>query len=473
MLRKYHILTLGCQMNKNDSERIAGLLQSIGYEATENQEEGDLLIINSCSVRQTAEERVVGIIYNWQKLRAKNPDLIIAVTGCMAGRDKDGKLKHKISGADLFFKIDDLPMLPRWLDGLDINCHSDLPAGRQGESEESISDYLQINPARANTNSVFVSIQTGCDNFCTYCVVPYARGRERNRPLGDILGEIKTAVENGAKEITLLGQVVNHYTINDKITGCEPAIAKSINNPFSDDFAALLWEINQIPGDFRIHFTAADPQYFNDEQIEALKLPKQVNYLHLPVQSGDNEILKKMNRKYTREQYIETAKKIRVAVPDIALGTDIIVGFCGETDAQFANTVDLYKQCDFDISYHAMYSERTGTTAAKAYQDDVARAVKKQRWQVLQDYMEKRTLEKNQKYLGQTARVLVDKCIERICSGITDDLKFAQFLGTPDLVGQFVKIKITQPMAWVMRGELRANNSSQPNPIVHRLQPPV
>ena len=555
MPKKFYIWTLGCQMNKNDSERIAGLLRACGFESVNKPEEGDILIINTCSVRHAAEERVVGVVHNWQALRAAKPNLVIAITGCMAGRDKDGKLKHKISGADLFFKIDDLPMLPKWLGELTGDFTSPQPSPCKGEGggdsplslprrgqgevtspygvseREDLGDYLQINPSRANTSSVFISIQTGCDNFCTYCVVPYARGRERNRPMQDILDEVRQAVVNGAKEITLLGQVVNHYRskiedlrIMNKDNPFRPVILSESEGSLKlrarrdssatpqndkrrgDDFAALLWEINQIPGDFRIHFTAADPQYFNDEQIEALKLPKQVNYLHLPVQSGDNEILKKMNRKYTREQYIELVKKIRAAVPDIALGTDIIVGFCGETDAQFERTLDLYKQCDFDISYHAMYSERTGTAAYNAarsplsltrrgqgevnsFTDSVSKSVKKQRWQVLQDYMEKRTLEKNQKYAGQIVRVLVDKCEsflpltkgelegvavgasatasgkppaaplgkggERlVCSGNTDDLKFAQFLGTPDLVGKFVKIKITQAKTWVLRGEM-------------------
>ena len=467
-------------MNKNDSERIVGLLLSLGMSHVVKAEEADLIIVNTCSVRQTAEERVTGFFHNWKELKKKNPLLIIAITGCMPGRDKDGKIKKKYKDVDLWFGIDALPQLPKWLEGLGLDCHSERSP--QGGVEESIGDYLQIIPRRDNHSSVFVSIQTGCNNFCTYCVVPSARGRERNRPMKDVLTEIKNAVKNGAKEIILLGQVVNNYQITDKEI-------ISTDNPFKDSFASLLWEINQIPGEFRVHFTAADPQYFSDEQIEALKLPKQVNYLHLPVQSGDNEILRKMNRKYTREQYIEIVKKIRKAKPDIALGTDIIVGFCGETGDQFQNTFDLYKQCDFDISFHAMYSERSGTAAAKAFKDDVSHAEKKRRWDILQEYMEKRTLEKNQKYVGKTLRVLVDRRealsfvipteVEgslkqsrrdssapppaggsarndnmSVCFGSSDELKLAQFLGTPEMVGTFQKIKITQALAWVMRGTL-------------------
>lgn len=431
-MRKFYLLTLGCQMNKNDSERIAGLLCSRGYTQIDNPDSADLLIINTCSVRQASEDRVLGFVHNWAKLKEKNPNLIIAVTGCMPGRDKDGKLRAKIPGADLFFGIDELPMLPNWL----------------GELDGDEKNYLEIAPARANTFQAFVTIQTGCNNFCSYCVVPYARGREKNRPLKDILNEIQDAVRGGAKEITLLGQTVNSYKIFDKEN-------IGADNPFADkdDFAALLWEINNLPGDFRVHFTAADPQYFNDYQIEALKLSKQVNYLHLPAQSGDNEILKKMNRKYTRERYIDLIRKIRAAKPGIAVGTDLIVGFPGETDEQFQNTLDLFRECDFDIAYQAMYSERSGTPAAKAFKDDVPKEIKKQRWQMVQDLMEETVFRKNQKYIGQAVSVLVDKCEDGICSGNSSEMKLVQFAGEPDLVDKIIEVEIKQASVWLLRGK--------------------
>jgi len=463
--QKFYILTLGCQMNKNDSERVIGFLESLCFVQVDTAEEADLIILNTCSVRQSAEDRVFGFVQNWKKLKEKKPNLIIAVTGCMAGRDKDKKIRARLPDVDLFFGINDLPQLPRWLSELG------LPV------ESAITDYLQIQPKRENSAQVFITIQTGCDNYCTYCVVPYARGREQNRSVAEILEEIKQAIANGAKEIMLLGQVVNNYKIKDQKS-------KSKNNPFfardplcvsplkggeyrfpspyqgegegevssSDDFAALLWEIDQIPGEFRINFTAPDPQYFSDEQVEALKLSKQTNYLHLPVQAGSNEILKKMNRHYTREQYIELIKKIRQARPEIAIGTDIIVGFCGETEDQFEQTVDLYKQCDFDISYHAKYSERSGTVAAKNFKDDILLNEKKRRWGVLQNLMEEIVLRKNQKYLGQSVRVLVNKCENGICSGNSDEMKLVEFPGDASLIGQFVKIKINFAEKWVLRG---------------------
>ncbi len=478
--RSYFLLTFGCQMNKSDSERIAGFLHALGLELAEKPEDADLLIINTCSVRQASEDRVYGFIHNWNKLRAKKPDLVIAITGCMPGRDHDGKMRKKLPGVDLFFGIDELPRLPGWLGGL---------WGITEWLNADGKDYLNIVPERQKNFQSFVTIQTGCNNFCTYCVVPYARGRERNRSVVDILSEIKKVVGEGSKEIMLLGQVVNHYVAPDpesfskvnpfchfdmaspkgyaKASRVSQRVEKSLNNQnlrdpsatlgmtvMQDDFAALLWEINQISGDFRINWTAADPQYFSDAQIEALKLPKQVNYLHLPVQSGDNDVLKKMNRHYTREKYLEIIKKIRLARPEMALGTDLVLGFSGESEEQFQNTVDLFKQCDFDIAYQSMYSERSGTAAVKAFKDDVPKVEKKRRWQVIQDLMEANTYRKNQKYLQQTVEVLVDKCEQGTCSGASSEMKLVHFAGTPDLVGKLVKIKITQAETWVIKGVL-------------------
>lgn len=441
MSGKFHLVTFGCQMNKNDSERVVGLLLGLGLKEACRPEDTDVLIINTCSVRQSAEDRVFGVIVNWQKLRVKRPDLIIGVTGCMPGRDKDGKLREKLPGVDLFFPMDELPQLPKQLREL----NSELFSG----DFENLKNYLSVAPQRTEKHRAFITIQTGCDNFCTYCVVPMSRGRTANRPVKEILDEVREAIKNGAKEIALLGQVVNKYLPID-------AENFSKKNPFraQDDFAALLWEINNIPGEFRINYTAPDPQYFCDSQIEALKLSKQVNYLHLPVQSGDNEILKKMNRKYTREYYLDLIKKIRQARPDIAIGTDIIVGFCGETEEQFNNTVDLFKQCDFDISYHAKYSQRSGTAAAKAFKDDVPKAEKKRRWFVLQDLMEEITERKNRRFNGQIISVLVDKWEDGVCSGNSNEMKLTQFLGPKELVGQIVPVEITRTDTWLLRGKL-------------------
>lgn len=448
-------------MNKNDSERAGALLTSLGMEETRDLNKADLVLVNTCSVRQTAEDRTSGINRKIFKLRKIKPDLIFVVTGCMPGRDKDGRLRKKIPTADLFFPIIDLPRLPAWLKELRPDWFKKI--------FEEVGEYWNIDPKREIKYKASITIQIGCNNFCSYCVVPYARGREKNRSIKEILKEIKVAIKNGAKQIDLLGQVVNNYRAPDpenykKENPFYPPLNKTEKLAYSD-FAALLWEANNLEGTFRVFFTAPDPQYFDDYQIEALKLLHIVNYLHLPVQAGDNEILKKMNRKYTREQFINLVKKIRGAKPDISLGTDIMVGFCSESKKQFENTVDLYKKCDFDIAYLAMYSERSGTVAEKIYKDDIKIEEKKRRWRVLQDLMEEIVLRKNQKYLGQIVEVLVDECqhlssvreegkVEReVCIGNSNEMKMVQFLGNKKMIGKIVKVKINFAGKWILKGK--------------------
>jgi len=434
---KYHIITFGCQMNKSDSERIAGFLNDFGMMNAVGPNEADLILLNTCSVRQSAEDRVFGEARNLSRLKHTNPNLVIAVTGCLPGRDKDGKLRAKMQGVDLFFPIIDLVKLPEMLRqfGWILSSKKDAPY-----------NYLLIAPVYKNNFQALIPIQTGCNNFCAYCVVPFSRGREANRPFKEILEEVKILAKRGYLEITLLGQTINNYKALDKENF-------SNNNPFKNknDFAALLWELNQIHGIERIHFTAADPQYMTDEVINALVLSKQVNYLHLPVQSGSNFVLKRMNRKYTAEKYLEIISKIKKSRHGIALGTDIIVGFPGETEEDFNQTVELYKKVDFDISYNAKYSPRFGTAAFRM-KDDVPREEKERRWWVLQRLMEENTLRKNQAYLGVEASVLAERSVNGICSGNSNEMKLTQFAGGLELIGKLVKVKITQPKMWVLRG---------------------
>ncbi|MBI2098986.1 tRNA (N6-isopentenyl adenosine(37)-C2)-methylthiotransferase MiaB [Candidatus Uhrbacteria bacterium] len=427
-------------MNKNDSERAAALLEGLGFSSKDKPEDSDLVIINTCSVRQTAEDRVYGMVEKLAKLKEKNSHFVLAVMGCMPGRDKDGSLRKKLPAVDFFFPTARITELPKWIaETFPEIVNSDVLA----------EDYLKLAPKRETRVSGYLTIQTGCNYFCTYCVVPFARGLERNRPVADILEEARALAESGCLEITLLGQTVNSFRAADPENF-------SKNNPYHDHFAALLWEINQIPGISRVHWTAPHPRHMTDEVINALALPKQVNFLHLPVQSGDNEILRKMNRRYKAEEYLELVEKINARRPGIALGTDIIVGFCGETEEQFARTVELYKKADFDIAFLAMYSPRSGTAAKTAFADTVPREEKRRRWRVLQDLMEEIVLAKNQKFVGNTAEVLVDKCDSRgpaqICLGNSNEMKVVQFNGTPDDVGKIVKVKITKAREWVLEG---------------------
>jgi tRNA-2-methylthio-N6-dimethylallyladenosine synthase len=464
--RKYRLVTFGCQMNKSDSERIATLLEGVGYAPTDREDEADLILMNTCSVRQTAEDRVYGSMRKYGDLKRSRPGLIVAVTGCMAGRDRDGKIRARLPDVDLFFPTRDLPQLPRWLAELDPElldpespsmASTGSPQAALGNGSRS---YLDYKPKHAREHSSFVTIQTGCNKFCTYCVVPWARGLEENRSAKDILEEIRERAEQGTVEVTLLGQTVNAYRAPDPETF-------SRGNPYKDHFAALLWEVNGIPGIRRVHFTAPHPLHMTDEVIDALTLPNHVNYLHLPIQAGDDEVLRKMNRRYTAAQYLELVEKIREKKPEIAIGTDIIVGFCGETAEAFEKTVELYEKARFDVSYTAQYSPRSGTTAHRFFQDDVPREEKKRRWNVLQELMEEIVLEKNQAYVGKKVEVLVDRCepVKRmnakgeaeevvLCTGNSREMKAARFEGTPELAGKIVNVRVTKASEWVLDGAI-------------------
>mgnify|MGYP001590857557 CR=1 FL=1 len=441
---KYHIMTFGCQMNKSDSERLSFVLENMGLERTDNTDDADVIFLNTCSVRESAEARIYGKVHNFSKLKIQKPWLIIGVIGCMPGRDKDGKIKKRLKNADLFLPTKDMGRLPALLMELNPNL-------RPMDNVEE--DYLSLRPNYQRKFQAFIAIQTGCNQFCTYCVVPYARGLEKNRPLADILAEIKEVVMNGCLEITLLGQIVNRYQAPD------PENFRVDNIYKKNDFAKLLWEINQIEGVKRLDWPAPHPLYFDDELLDVLTLPKQVNYVHLPIQSGNNEILQKMNRRHTREYYLDLVKKIREKRPEIAIATDIIVGFCEETEEQFNDTVSLYKECQFDIAYPAKYSTRSGTLAEKIYQDDVPLTEKKRRWFVLQDLMENITCEKNKKYLNKTLSVLADSFDHGWCTGNSNEMKRVAFKGDESFVGTICDVEIFKTDTWMMWGKNVVRNS--------------
>ncbi|HVM90506.1 MAG TPA: tRNA (N6-isopentenyl adenosine(37)-C2)-methylthiotransferase MiaB [Verrucomicrobiae bacterium] len=422
----FSITTYGCQMNKNDSERMAGLLSSLGFVETPDESRADLIVVNTCSVRQSAEDRVFGSQEKYLEYKKTKPDMIVAVTGCMPGRDKAKNFRQRLPATDLYFPTPDMVHLPRWIAELRPELVN---------SDELEADYLKIHPQRAPGSQAFLTIQTGCNKFCTYCVVPYARGLEKNRPLEDILNEARELIAHGVIEITLLGQTVNSHP----------------------QFATILRELNAMEGLERLHWTAAHPNSMTDDVIACLALPKQVNYLHLPVQCGSNEVLRRMNRKYTREQYLDVIRKVKAARPGIALGSDIIVGFPGETRAQFEETLSLYEEVGFDISYNAQYSPRSGTLGVKLYQDDISKEEKRDRWDELQILMEKIALEKNRVFIGKTVNVLVEKQDNGYASGNSHELKLTRFkTDEADLVGRIVPVTVKNAKSWVLEGERTA-----------------
>ena len=325
--KKYYIKTFGCPMNFSDAERITGWYKTQGWKPAKSVNEADEIVINTCSVRQTAEDRVYGLVNNLGKLKKSKPNLKIILTGCML-RYPLRLLKEKLPKVDEFRKI---------------------------------NEFIKSQPIRESKTHVYLPIMEGCNQFCSYCVVPYARGREKSRPFKEIICEVKELAKRGYREITLLGQNVNSYGYN---------------------FARLLKEIHKIDVIKKISFLTSNPWDLSDEIIEAMRLSKIDRYLHLPFQSGADEILKKMNRKYTAKQYLKLIEKIKKKIPDIKIGTDIIVGFPGETREQFEKTVDLCKKVNFVKAYVSIYSPRWGTTAFKL-KDDVPYQEKKRRWKIL------------------------------------------------------------------------------------------
>jgi len=437
---KYQVITFGCQMNKNDSERLESILEYLGLKKTSKSEDADIIILNSCSVRESAEYRAFGFVSNFRKLKKKKPNLIIGVCGCLPGRDKDKKIykKHlKEKGVELYFANKDMVKLPKMLNKINPKI----------KNKDLGEDYFEIKAKTENNHKAFVPIQHGCNQFCTYCIVPYSRGRETNRTLRSILSEINCYDKNNFKELTLLGEIVNHYTAPD------PKNFSSENPYKKNDFAKLLWEINKkVKNIERINWTAPHPLYMDDEVIDALTLSKQVNYLHIPVQAGSDNMLKKMNRKHDSQFFIEMLEKIRNKKPNIAIGTDMIVGFCGESETDFEETVDFYKKCDFDICYTAKYSDRSGTVANKNFKDDVSVKEKKKRWFTIQHLMEDITYKKNQKYLNREVSVLVDKFQKGYCFGNSNEMKLVKFSSKKDLTGKIVKVKIDKAETWILYG---------------------
>ena len=420
---KYFIITFGCQMNKSDSERIASVLESAGYKSALKIDEADLIVVNMCSVRKSAADRAYGVLPKFEKLKikkdssgSKQQNLKTVLTGCVLKKDRK-KFTEK------FDFILDVKNLSKWPEILGSN------------PPPKTDNYLKIEPKYSNNFSAFVPIMTGCNNFCAYCVVPYARGSEVSRPAEEIICEVGNLIKRGYKEIWLLGQNVNSYN--------------------SISFSQLLKKINDIPGEFWIRFTSSHPKDFSDELIEVMADCKKVTeYLNLPVQSGDNEILKKMNRPYTIEYYKNLVKKIRKKIPDIALSTDIIVGFPGETEKQFENTIKLFKEIKFDMAYIVKYSPRPGTAAAKM-EDAVPQKERDRREKVLTEILKKTALENNKKYINEEVKVLVEKQ-KAPGSWIakTRTHKNVQFESKENLLGQFVKIKITNALPWGLKGEI-------------------
>lgn len=435
---KYLIRTFGCQMNNRDSEILGGMLHNLGYDPTEEAEEADIIIFNTCCVRETAEKKIYGHIGETKRLKSKSPDVIIGVCGCMAQEPGTAeKIQQSYPFVDLLFGTHNIHQLPELI--------SRVKQGREPIFEvwDAEGNIVENLPSRREDGvKAWVTITYGCNNFCTYCIVPYVRGRERSRSIKDIVAEIEQLGKDGLKEITLLGQNVNSYGKD-----LEPQV----------DFADLLVELDKVNAIERIRYMTSHPRDFTKKLIDVIaNSTKIAEQFHLPVQSGSTEVLRRMNRGYTREQYVELVRKIREQVPEAGISTDVIVGFPGETDEDFADTLSLFEEVRYDAAFTFVYNKRSGTPAAEM-EDQVAEEVKKERIATLIILQNKIVLENNMAQVGKIKKVLVEgpnKNNPNRLSGRSGDNRLITFDGDSELIGKLVKVKIINASTWNLDGKL-------------------
>ena len=443
---KYTILTMGCQLNENDSEKLCGMVEKMGYTRTENQKEADLALFNTCCVRENAEDKLFGKLGELKRIKEEK-GIIIAIGGCMMQEKHiTDKIKESYPFVDILFGTHTLHKFPEDL-------------YKSIEEKRKLEDILDIEgkiyeglPIKRNSNiKASVTIMNGCNNFCTYCIVPYVRGRERSRAPKDIINEVRDLAKQGYKEITLLGQNVNSYLRVEREKGIEFEEYEGVNS-----FATLLRAINKINGIERIRFVSPHPKDFTDDVIQAIKdCEKVCKLVHLPLQSGNTKVLKEMNRKYTKEQYLELVEKMKSEIPNITLSTDIIVGFPGETDEEFEDTLDVVRKVKFEQVYMFIYSRRVGTPGDRM-ENQIPEDIKHKRFDRLKALVESQIEENNQKYIGTIQKVLVEgesKNNDKMLTGRTDSNKVVIFEGEKELKDQIIDLKIVSEHMWYLKGE--------------------
>jgi len=443
---KYNIFTMGCQLNENDSEKLAGMLSKMGYTETNNMHDADFIIFNTCCVRENAEDKLFGKLGEAKKVKEKKKS-VIAICGCMM-QEKHivEKIKNSYPFTDIIFGTHTLHKLPE-------DLYKILNKSKKVEDILDIDGkaYEGLPIKRNDKNKASVTIMYGCNNFCTYCIVPYVRGRERSRLPSEILNEVESLAKEGYAEITLLGQNVNSYLRAERWKEQEKE-EKGVNS-----FATLLKAINKIEGIERIRFVSPHPKDFTDDVIEAIKESDKVSKLiHLPLQAGSTNVLKVMNRKYSKEQYLELANKIKKEIPEVKFSTDIIVGFPGETEEDFIDTLDVVKKVRFEQVFMFIYSRRVGTPADKM-ENQVPEEIKHTRFNKLKALVERQIEENNKEYIGTIQKIVVEgksKNNENMLTGRTDSNKVVVFEGEEDLIGKSIDIKIVSEHMWYLKGEI-------------------
>ena len=437
IVEKYHIVTYGCQMNVHESEKIAGILRRVGYQEESTLEDADIIVFNTCCIRENAENHAFGNIGALKKLKKRKPNLLIAVGGCMTQeKGKTDILKEKFPFIDIMFgalNLEDLETLIR---------RKKSQKKRVIEVRETEGEIVEFDDAyRTSYPNAWVNIMYGCNNFCSYCIVPYVRGRERSRKPENIISEVKKLVAEGYKEITLLGQNVNSYGSDGK-TGMS--------------FAELLDQVASIEGKFRVRFMTSHPKDFNEDVVKVMEKHRKIcRLVHLPVQSGSNDILKAMNRRYTREKYLDEVKMLKSYLPEAEITTDIIVAFPGETEEDYLQTEALVKEVDFASAFTFVYSPRQGTKAA-TMENQIAADVQKQRITRLVDLVNSLTRKKSEKYLGKTIEILCEDFDEKkgLYLGRDEFGRMGYFTCDKNVVGEFVNLKVTRANGISLFGEL-------------------
>lgn len=444
---KYAILTMGCQLNENDSEKISGMIEEMGYTKTDNPKEAALNVFNTCCVRENAEDKLFGKLGELKKIKEQQ-GTIIAIGGCMMQEKHiTDKIKESYPFVDILFGTHTLHKFPEDL----------YKVLEQKQKQEDIIDidgeiYEGLPIKRDSNLKASVTIMNGCNNFCSYCIVPYVRGRERSREPRKIIEEVNQLAQEGYKEITLLGQNVNSYL----------RVEREKNIPFEqyqgvNSFATLLQAINKIEGIERIRFVSPHPKDFTDDVIDAIATCDKVcKLIHLPLQSGSTQVLKIMNRKYTKEQYLELVEKMKARIPNLCLSTDIIVGFPGETEEDFADTLDVVQKVNYEQVYMFIYSRRVGTPGDRM-ENQIPEEIKHERFDRLKALVESQIEENNQKYIGTIQKVLVEgtsKNNDEMLTGRTDSNKVVIFEGNGSLIGSMVELEIVSEHMWYLKGKI-------------------
>ena len=450
---KYHLWTEGCQMNVADSQRVGSALERLGYTFTDQAEEADVIVLNTCVVRQSAEDKAIGRLTSLRPLKEKNPNLVINLMGCLVGVRGAEKLRAKLPFVDVFSPPSDPGPLISFLSQGEVRVlEANETARRFGLMDSDPSTTLREAPPWGRTSlilparergqliSAHVPIVYGCSHACAFCIIPYQRGVERSRPVGDIVAEVRSLAKQGVKEITLLGQIVDRY-------------GKDV--PDGPNLAQLLRLIHEVEGIQRIRFLTSHPNYFTEDLMDAVAaLPKVMPHIEVPIQAGDDEVLKNMRRGYTQQDYRDLVAKIRERIPDCSIATDIIVGFPGESEAQFMETYRVLSDLRLDVAHLARYSSREGTVATRTMSDDLPDEEKMRRFRLLEELQEQIVGEINQKYLGQSVQVLFEEKVKGRWRGRTPTNKLVFVESDEELRGRIESVKVTWAGPWSMQATL-------------------